>query len=135
MNAISRNEHLLKVYMNSEDPNDREARAYLSSIRKKLLFVDLSKTSLTQRQWAELIEGTGMHPREIVDFNHELLKREKGQRVDLPLEEWLDVLAKSPEIILGTIVLDGNEAHYFRSPKELIAFVVASPVSQNDSRE
>ena len=134
MNVISKDSKLVKVYMNSEDANDREARSYLSAIRKHLLFVDLSKSNLTQRQWAGILEDLKVHPREIVFPNHKLLLSKDGNLVDLSMQDWLDMLAASPEIVMGTIVVEGDEAHYFRSPKDLIAFVVGKPVSKNDSR-
>ncbi|WP_188369218.1 hypothetical protein [Muriicola marianensis] len=121
--------------MNSADPNDREARAYLSSVRKHILFVDLSVSPLTQRQWAGVIEKLDLHPSKITDPNHKLLKNERGERVFLSMDDWLNVLAISPEIVMGTIVVEGDEVLYFRSPKDLIQYVVAKPVSKNNSRE
>ncbi len=135
MNIISKDRKLVKVYMNAEDANDREARTYLSAIRKHLLFVDLSKSNLTQRQWAGILDDLKVHPREIVFPNHKLLLNKDGNTVDLSMQDWLDLLAVSPEIIMGTIVVDGDEVRHFRSPKDLIAFVVGKPVSKNNARE
>ena len=135
MNGISSDKRLLKVYFNSTDLNDREAKSYLSSIQKRVLFVDLTKNSLTQRQWAEILDDLELSPSKIVDQNHELLQDKNGKKVDLSLEDWLDVLVKSPQIIMGTIIIEGDKSMYFRTPKELIEFVAARPESQNDSRE
>jgi len=135
MNAISSDKRLIKVFMNSQDPNDREARTYLSAIQKYLLFVDLSKSPLTPRQWAGILEDLGVHPSEIVVPNHKLLQNADGSQVDLSMPDWLNLLAVSPDVVMGTIVVEGNDTLYFKSPKELIAFVVGKPDSKNNTRE
>lgn len=105
---------IILIY-NSNKQRDKEAMGYAKSLENhKLNERDISKSNLTERQWAEIAEEMDVSIRKLVDNNSEkyLTELKDGDYSD---EELLKLMVQNPEIIQTPIALLKDRAFFVKS--------------------
>ncbi len=113
------NKSELKLYYNSNKKRDRETFGYSESLDVRINEQDLSKTNLTERQFAEIARQMDIDINELADKNSDYYLSELKDK-DFSEDEMLKLLAVHPELVKTPIAWIGEHAYFVESPFKLI---------------
>jgi arsenate reductase-like glutaredoxin family protein len=109
MGSIAKDSRQITFFYNSESSLGKQINAYVNSAEKEVLGVDVSKTKVTAKQWAEIAGGLEKKISELIDQDHPDFKSEYGEdSVDLDEKTWLQLLEKNPKVLKNPIAINGN---------------------------
>lgn len=128
MGVISKNEHKITLYYNSENTIGKQTYAYVKPSEEHVLAIDISQTKVTGTQWAEIAENLNMPIADLINQQHPDFVKEYGsEKVDLDENDWLRVLEKRPVLLAYPIVIKGNNFIVIKNPSDYVKFI------ENDS--
>lgn len=113
----SKNE--LKLYYNSDKKHDRETLGYAESLDVAINEQDLSKSNLTERQFAQLADNMNIPISDLADKNSDYFLAEIKDK-EFSDEEMLKLLNAHPELVHTPIALIGEHTYFVKSPFELV---------------
>lgn len=110
MGSIARDDKQITFYYNSESSLGKQINAYVNSTEKKVLAIDISKTKVTAKQWAEIAEGLEQKISGLIDKKHPDFKAEYGDAsMNLEEKDWLRLLEKNPTVLKNAIAINGQK--------------------------
>ena len=118
------------IIYNFEDRGNREAIAYAKQIAQNVNEVDISKTPLTERQMAQLLDSLGVGVEDIID-RRSVLYKEKYQDVDMDEADWLGVIKHNPELMRTPIGILGTKAIICEKPSDMLKLDDGQGFDQN----
>lgn len=118
------------IIYNFNERGNREALAYAKQIAQNVNEVDISKTPLTERQMAQLLDNLGVGVEDIIDRRSDIYK-EKYQDVEMEEADWLGVIKHNPELMRTPIGMLGNRAVICESPGDMLKLDDGQGFDQN----
>tara|TARA_R110000868_G_scaffold238405_2_gene492918 strand:- start:72 stop:482 length:411 start_codon:yes stop_codon:yes gene_type:complete len=116
MGVIATDKNKITLYYNSENNIGKKCYAYVQASDKKVLGIDVSKTTVTGTQWAELAEKLKIPIEKLIDVQHPDFKNEFGSNgIDLEQEDWLKIINKNPKLFQFPILIYGNSYHQLKT--------------------
>jgi len=110
MGSIAKDDKQITLYYNAESSLGKQINAYVNSGEKKVLAIDITKTEVTAKQWAEIADGLEQKISALIDEKHPDFKSEYGAAtIDLQDKDWLRLLEKNPTVLKSAIAINGNE--------------------------
>lgn len=110
MGSIAKDDKQITLYYNGESSLGKQIHAYVHSAEKDVLAIDISKTKVTAKQWAEIADGLDEKVSALIDEKHPDFKLEYGaETIDLEGKEWLRLLEKNPAVLKNAIAINGHE--------------------------
>ncbi len=124
MGVIAKDENQITLYYNSETSLGKQTYPYVESAEKDILAVDISKTTVTGTQWAELADNLKIPIKDLVDQDHPNFVEVYGKdKVDLDENDWFQVLEKTPSVLTCAIVVDGKRTIPIKSPSDFVKYI------------
>jgi len=118
------------IIYNFNERGNREALAYAKQIAQNVNEVDISKTPLSERQMAQLLDTLGVGVEDIIDRRSDIYK-EKYQDVKMEEADWLGVIKRNPELMRTPIGLLGDRAVICESPGDILKLDDGQGFDQN----
>lgn len=116
MGSIAKDERQITLYYNSESSLGKQIKAYVNSAEKDVLSIDISKTKVTAKQWAELADGLQQEISGLIDVKHPDFKKEYGDAtIEMEEAEWLRLLENNPTVLKTAIVINGEKYIHLNS--------------------
>ncbi|MEM9830209.1 MAG: ArsC/Spx/MgsR family protein [Bacteroidota bacterium] len=115
---------------NFNNRGDREALAYAKQIAQHVNETDISKTPLTERQMAQLLDNLGVEVDDVIDRRAEIYQQ-KYENAKMSKEDWLEVLKHNPELLRTPIGILGNRAVICENPNDLLKLDYGQGFDQN----
>ncbi|MEM6842563.1 MAG: ArsC/Spx/MgsR family protein [Bacteroidota bacterium] len=109
---------------------DREALVYAQQIAQHVNETDISKTPLTERQMAQLLDNLGVEVDDVIDRRAEIYQQ-KYENAKMSKEDWLEVLKHNPELLRTPIGILGNRAVICENPNDLLKLDYGQGFDQN----
>ncbi|MBQ0786450.1 MAG: hypothetical protein KBT69_03055 [Oceanihabitans sp.] len=121
MGIISKHKNMIKLYYSSNSSIGKQTLAYVTTSKKEILAIDLSKTKLTGTQWMEITEALNTSLSSLVNQNHPDFTKNYGEKeIHLSNEDWIKVLNKNPEVLKGSILMVNNSFYLLETPTAFI---------------
>ena len=135
MGSIAKDEKQITLYYNSESSLGKQINAYVSSAEKEVLAIDISKTKVTAKQWAEIADGLKQKISELVDEKHPDFKATYGdETIDLEEKDWLRLLEKNPKVLKNAIAINGNQYLNMDSAASFKKYYEADSAGLNENK-
>ncbi|MGB3152623.1 MAG: hypothetical protein WBB27_18350 [Maribacter sp.] len=110
MGSIAKDKNQITLFYSSKNSLGKQIDAYVASSEKATLSVDISKTTVTAKQWAEIADGLGIEIKGLIGTDYPDFKKEygKGQK-DLEANDWLKILENNPHLLKHPIAINGSD--------------------------
>lgn len=97
------------LYLDTNCSKSKKVLAYAQARNNNLMVKDWNKDPFTTTMWKELLIKLNMSPKELMDkslpYYQEHIKGKNYKE-----EDWLNILKKSPFLLKGPIVIEGENA-------------------------
>ncbi|WP_027124634.1 arsenate reductase family protein [Gelidibacter mesophilus] len=123
MGVISTDNNEIKLYFHSESSIGKQIQAYVLASERKILTIDISKTTVTGTQWTELAKGLGVPVSGLINKEHPDFTQHYDKRVDLDADDWLKILDKNPIVLSKPIAIIGKKYVQLESPSDFIKYI------------
>ncbi|WP_147677838.1 arsenate reductase family protein [Algibacter pacificus] len=124
MGVISKNDHQIKLYYNSETSTGKQSKAYVETSDKKIITINISKTKLTGTQWTEIASTLNLHISELVNQQHpDFIKKYGNEKVNLEHRDWLKLIENHPAVIKAPILINGKDFIVVKTPSEIAKYL------------
>ncbi len=120
MGVIARDEKQLTFIYSSNTRVGRHTLSYLTGIDKKYLAIDLSKTKVSDTQWAEIAAALGVKIGDLVDKRALDINSESTD--GFSSNDWLKIIQKNDSVISRPIVINGKHTKQIDNPTEILEF-------------
>ncbi|WKN45684.1 arsenate reductase family protein [Tunicatimonas pelagia] len=120
----------IELIYNFNNQGDREALAYAKQIAQHVNETDISKTPLTERQMAQLLDNLSLGVDDVIDRRADIYQ-EKYDDAEMSKEDWLEVLKHNPELMRTPIGILGNRAIICETPNDLLKLDDGQGFDQN----
>lgn len=97
------------LFMDNSCPKSKKVLAYAKSRNSNLLVKDWNKDRFTTTMWKELLVKLNKSPKDLMDKSLPYYQ-ENIRGKNFNEEDWLNILAKSPFLLRGPIVIEGKNA-------------------------
>ncbi len=110
MGSIAKDEKQITLYYNAESSLGKQINAYVNAAEKDILAIDIFKTKVTAKQWAEIADGLNQKTAVLIDEKYPDFRAEYGtETIDLEEKDWLRLLEKNPTVLKSAIAVNGEE--------------------------
>jgi len=120
MGVIARNDKQLTLIYSSNTRVGTHTLSYLTGIDKKYLAIDLSKTKVSDTQWAEIADALGVKIGDLVDKRQ--LEIDDESTANFGSNDWLKIIQKNDSVISKPIAIKGNQTKQIDNPPEILEF-------------
>lgn len=120
----------ITLIYNFNKQGDRESIAYAKQIADKVNEIDISKTSLTERQMAMLLDKLGVGVEAIIDKKSDVY-REKYSDKDMEEPDWLGVLKHEPNMMKTPIGILDDKSIICDLPSHILSLDDGQGYDQN----
>ncbi|TYP75254.1 arsenate reductase [Aquimarina intermedia] len=121
MATIAKNERQLTLYYSSESSTGKQTAGYVQSSDQPISLVDITKQNPTPTHWTDLAEMVGKTVDQLIDKEHPDISKEI-QHADLEPNDWLKIIAKTPQVIKDPIAVMGERAKQIVTATEVLKF-------------
>lgn len=126
MGVISTDKNKLSLYYNSESSIGKQCYAYVQSSDKKVLGIDITKTTVTPTQWTELADGLNIKVKDLLDTSHPDFKQKYGEdAIAMEPNDWLKILEKNPQLVQFPVLIFGEKYYQLKSGAEFKKYLEA----------
>ncbi|ALJ03701.1 hypothetical protein APS56_00405 [Pseudalgibacter alginicilyticus] len=124
MGMIATKENEIKLYYSSETPIGKQAYAYVSSSKKKVSAIDVSKTKVPGSHWVEIAHGLNLEVQKLINRNHpDFIKQYGNKTIDLDQHDWLRILESHPETLAFPIAITGTKLIAIHTPSDFVKYI------------
>ena len=116
---LNPNETLL--YFDQNSSKGKKVLAYAQSRRKKVREMDWGKNKFTTTFWKGVLNKLGKSPKELLDKSKPYYQ-EHLRGKDFNDEDWLNILSKTPELLRGPIIIEGQNAILCDNANDIFKF-------------
>lgn len=110
MGVLAMDNKQLTLFYSSENSIGKQLYAYIHASVKKILGVDISKTGVTETQWATLADKLQIAIKDLVAMDHPGFKKEYvKESINLENEDCLKILDKEPHLLKNPIMIFGKK--------------------------
>lgn len=120
----------ITIIYNFNKRGDRESLAYAKQMAQHVNEVDISKTPLTERQMAQLLEKLGVGVEEIIEKTSDVY-RDKYEGKEMDETDWLGVIKHEPNMMKTPIGMLGDKSVICDLPNQILTLDEGQGYDQN----
>ncbi|MCB9222838.1 MAG: hypothetical protein R2780_10905 [Crocinitomicaceae bacterium] len=120
---FSSSEKLITLIYHGDDHLGREILAYAQTEDLPIREIDLSKTKVSETNWALFADKLGIDIKDLVNMDHPNFKQHYDAEVDLSDHDWLKFLEHNPSTLKAPIVMIGEKIQLMYNPQDMLHFV------------
>ncbi|NND87765.1 MAG: hypothetical protein HKM28_00800 [Flavobacteriaceae bacterium] len=118
MGVISRDDKQFTLIYSQNTRVGKHTLAYLQGIREKLLAIDISKTKVSDTQWAEIAEAMNVEVGDLIDKRNIDVKNTDEYGTD----DWLKILQHDDSVLAHPIAISGKRTKQISNASEVLTF-------------
>src|SRR5690606_5350586 len=120
MGVIARDKNQLTLIYSSNTRVGRQTLGYLTGIDKPYLSIDISKTKVSDTQWAEIAKELKVKIGDLVDKRQ--LDFEVNDTDEFDDHDWIKIIQKNDKAISQPIAIMGNVTKQIVNPPDIMQF-------------
>lgn len=119
---FSKSDKVITLIYHGEDHLGREVLAYAHAEDMPIRDIDISKTKVSETNWAEFAEELGIEIKDLVNMKHPNFTQHYDAEVDLSDHDWLKFLEHNPSTLRAPIVMKGDKIQLMENPQDMLHF-------------
>lgn len=121
MPILSRHSNQLTFIYNSTSEIGKQSLAYIQASKLKLETIDLSKESIANSVWVEIIDQLQLNFKDVFSLSHPDAKGVIDSQ-DFDTDDWLKIINKNPSILQKPIAINGDKAKVISNASQVLSF-------------
>ncbi len=109
MGVIAKSENEIKLYYHPDNRIARQSIAVAEASKAEKVLINLAEVKLTETQWAEIATLLGKKPSDLINKEHEFIKKTLSDNPSLDENQALKILVRDPQVLLHSIAVRGNK--------------------------
>jgi len=119
MGVIATDSNKITFYYNSNSNVDKQTLAYVQDSLKKILTIDVSKTKVSDTQWAEIATKLNLTLADLVNKNHPDFTKNYNSDTVLSEDDWIKVIQNNPDVIANAILVIEDKFYKIETPSQV----------------
>lgn len=119
MGVIATDSNKITFYYNSNSNVDKQILAYVQDSLKKILTIDVSKTKVSDTQWAEIATKLNLTLADLVNKNHPDFTKNYNSDTVLSEDDWIKVIQNNPDVIANAILVIEDKFYKIETPSQV----------------
>ncbi|MBD3862472.1 arsenate reductase family protein [Olleya marilimosa] len=119
MGVIATDSNKITFYYNSNSNVDKQTLAYVKDSLKKILTIDVSKTKVSDTQWAEIATKLNLTLADLVNKNHPDFTKNYNSDTILSEDDWIKVIQNNPDVIANAILVIEDKFYKIETPSQV----------------
>lgn len=119
MGVIATDSNKITFYYNSNSKVDKQTLAYVQDSLKKILTIDVSKTKVSDTQWAEIATKLNLTLADLVNKNHPDFTKNYNSDTVLSEDDWIKVIQNNPDVIANAILVIEDKFYKIETPSQV----------------
>jgi arsenate reductase len=119
---FSTSDKLITLIYHGDDHIGQEVLAYAKTEEMPVRDIDISKTKVSETNWAEFAEKLGIEIKDLVNMNHPNFMQHYDAEVDLNEHDWLKFLENNPSTLRAPIAMKGEKIQLMENPQDMLHF-------------
>ncbi|PIB32377.1 hypothetical protein BFP78_11085 [Gaetbulibacter sp. 5U11] len=119
MGVIATDSNKITFYYNSNSKVDKQTLAYVQDSLKKILTIDVSKTKVSDTQWAEIATKLNLTLADLVNKNHPDFTKNYNSDNVLSEDDWIKVIQNNPDVIANAILVIEDKFYKIETPSQV----------------
>tara|TARA_R110002051_G_scaffold288826_1_gene351687 strand:+ start:320 stop:703 length:384 start_codon:yes stop_codon:yes gene_type:complete len=119
MGVIATDSNKITFYYNSNSNVDKQTLAYVQDSLKKILTIDVSKTKVSDTQWAEIATKLNLTLADLVNKNHPDFTKNYNSDTILSEDDWIKVIQNNPDVIANAILVIEYKFYKIETPSQV----------------
>lgn len=119
MGVIATDSNKITFYYNSNSNVDKQSLAYVQDSLKKILTIDVSKTKVSDTQWAEIATKLNLTLADLVNKNHPDFTKNYNSDTVLSEDDWIKVIQNNPDVIANAILVIEDKFYKIETPSQV----------------
>lgn len=119
MGVIATDSNKITFYYNSNSNVDKQTLAYVQDSLKKILTIDVSKTKVSDTQWAEIATKLNLTLADLVNKNHPDFTKNYNSDTILSEDDWIKVIQNNPDVIANAILVIEDKFYKIETPSQV----------------
>ena len=119
MGVIATDSNKITFYYNSNSNVDKQTLAYVQDSLKKTLTIDVSKTKVSDTQWAEIATKLNLTLADLVNKNHPDFTKNYNSDTILSEDDWIKVIQNNPDVIANAILVIEDKFYKIETPSQV----------------
>jgi arsenate reductase len=119
---FSTSDKLITLIYHGDDHIGQEVLAYAKTEEMLVRDIDISKTKVSETNWAEFAEKLGIEIKDLVNMNHPNFMQHYDAEVDLNEHDWLKFLENNPSTLRAPIAMKGEKIQLMENPQDMLHF-------------
>ncbi|NND61988.1 MAG: hypothetical protein HKN48_02215 [Flavobacteriaceae bacterium] len=119
MGLIARDKNQVTLIYSGNSVLGKKVLGYIQPMKRKILAIDISKTSLGNSEWADLAKKMNMQIGDMID------KRmvDQNKTSDLDDTDWLKILQNDDSVLVRPILILGDKTAQIKVETEVLEFM------------
>ena len=109
----------LYFYHSSEQPIEKQTKAYAKTLTKFVNEIDIIKEPITATQWDQILRKLELRAKDLLNRSHPDYQNLIAGK-DWDEEGWLNILVRHPYLIKSPIAIFKNRAILCRTPSDIL---------------
>lgn len=119
MGVIATDSNKITFYYNSNSNVDKQTLAYVQDSLKKILTIDITKTKVSDTQWAEIATKLNLTLADLVNKNHPDFTKNYNSDTVLSEDDWIKVIQNNPDVIANAILVIEDKFYKIETPSQV----------------
>ena len=119
MGVIATDSNKITFYYNSNSNVDKQSLAYVQDSLKKILTIDVTKTKVSDTQWAEIATKLNLTLADLVNKNHPDFTKNYNSDTILSEDDWIKVIQNNPDVIANAILVIEDKFYKIETPSQV----------------
>ena len=119
MGVIATDSNKITFYYNSNSNVGKQTLAYVQDSLKKILTIDVSKTKVSDTQWAEIATKLNLTLADLVNKNHPDFTKNYNSDTILSEDDWIKVIQNNPDVIANAILVIEDKFYKIETPSQV----------------
>ncbi|WP_028281668.1 arsenate reductase family protein [Olleya marilimosa] len=119
MGVIATDSNKITFYYNSNSNVDKQSLAYVQDSLKKILTIDITKTKVSDTQWAEIATKLNLTLADLVNKNHPDFTKNYNSDTVLSEDDWIKVIQNNPDVIANAILVIEDKFYKIETPSQV----------------
>lgn len=119
MGVIATDSNKITFYYNSNSNVDKQTLAYVQDSLKKILTIDVTKTKVSDTQWAEIATKLNLTLADLVNKNHPDFTKNYNSDTVLSEDDWIKVIQNNPDVIANAILVIEDKFYKIETPSQV----------------
>ena len=119
MGVIATDSNKITFYFNSNSNVDKQSLAYVQDSLKKILTIDITKTKVSDTQWAEIATKLNLTLADLVNKNHPDFTKNYNSDTVLSEDDWIKVIQNNPDVIANAILVIEDKFYKIETPSQV----------------